>query len=210
MKMKTKIRQLTMGFVVAAMLAIGAGMAVSAPPPPGGETAGRGIQGPPPNVTQLRYSEEEIKAALEFVKNNDPTFYEELLNIQKNLPGEFNIIIGETVERNRDLERLKKESPEEYNDVMLILDYEKRERDLSRQYREAASAEEKSRIETELTGVLKELFDLNLKQRQRELQRLEKELKNIKDEIEKRKTNKDKIIKNRFDEVTGKNDYLRW
>lgn len=208
--MKTKLMRTLFVSVVVVCGALMPRMAVCGPQPPGEP----GMQGapmhPPPEVTQLRYSEEEIQDVLDFIETNDPTVYQELMNVKEKMPGEFNIIIGEAVEHKRELDRLQRESPEEYEDVMQIMDYERRERDLSRQYREATDAAGKSGIEAELKGVIKELFDLKLKQRQRELQRLEQELKNIKDEIEKRRTNKDKIIQTRFDEVTGKNDSLRW
>ena len=207
--MKTKLMQTLLACVVVMGCALMPRMAVCEPPPPG-EPGMRGAPAPPPEVMQLRYSEEEIQDVLDFIETNDPTTYQELMNIKEKMPGEFNIIIGEAVEHKRELDRLKRESPEEYDDVMKIMDYESRERDLSRQYREAPDANDKSRIEAELKGVIKELFDLKLKQRQRELQRLEQELKNIKDEIEKRRINKEQIIQNRFDEITGKNDSLRW
>ena len=163
-----------------------------------------------PQGRQLRFSEEEIAQALEEIKAQDPEFYENLMRMKENMPGEYQIILYETIERKRELERLKEENPELYQDMVKREEYERRERELSRKYRDAETDADKKKIETELKTVLNELFDLNLKMRRREVEELENRIKEIKSDIEERKKDKDKVIELHLKDITGQNDHLRW
>jgi hypothetical protein len=178
------------------------------PDSPGGQ-GGPGAQG---NMMpfQLRYSEEEVQNVLKQVEKDDPEFYTELINLKEKMPGEFQNIIRDLIEESRGLQELKDHDPEAYKEALKTKSLERKERQLSRKYRESKNDAEKKDIEADLKPVLDELFDLHLKQRQREVKRLEEQLAKIKQDIEERKENKDKIIENRLADLIGKNEMMRW
>ena len=155
-------------------------------------------------------TDEEKAELLKTLKTEEPELYNELTRIKQDIPERYEMMLRQIAQRQRDLENLKQRDPEAYQDALEIQKLEVKERSLTRQYREAQSNEERTKIEQELMLILSELFDLSLTRRQQEVKRLEEEIKRVKQEIQKRKDNKDAIIQKHFDEITGKDDGMRW
>ncbi|HPZ09562.1 MAG TPA: hypothetical protein PL110_15780 [Candidatus Eremiobacteraeota bacterium] len=61
-----------------------------------------------------------------------------------------------------------------------------------------------------LEGITSELFTLKQKEFQRDADNLEKKLKHMGEVIAEREKNKDIIIKDPVDKLTGKSEYLKW
>jgi molecular chaperone GrpE (heat shock protein) len=79
-----------------------------------------------------------------------------------------------------------------------------------RRYRQATQASERTQIRTNLAAALDELFDLRERHRQEMIERLEKELQNLRQTTEKRRQSKDRIVQNRLEDLLGTDDDLRW
>ena len=73
-----------------------------------------------------------------------------------------------------------------------------------------ASQENKQYLKNKILPMLEMLFDLKEKQREMEVNMLEKELTQLKESLIVRKKNKDDIILRRFSELTGTDEYLDW
>ncbi len=81
--------------------------------------------------------------------------------------------------------------------------------ELSRSYHEAPSAEMREKIRGELRAKLEVLFDAREKDRQANVERMEGEMNRLKDALKQREENRDTIIDERLNEMTG-SDTLKW
>jgi len=107
------------------------------------------------------------------------------------------------------LKELMKKDGEAFKVIVRKLELEDKSAELSRKYRDADD-NEKTSIEKELTGILTELFSLRQKESQLKADRMEKDLKHMREVISEREKNKDIIIKDGLDKLTGKAEYLEW
>ncbi len=76
-------------------------------------------------------------------------------------------------------------------------------------YKNDANAD-KSKIKKELTKKLNELFTLKEQNKKQDVERLEKKLKDLKKSLSVRNDHKDEIIKRRFNQLIGEEEYLDW
>ncbi len=135
------------------------------------------------------------------------------------------------------LEKLKKEKPEEFEELMKLREQEPAEFrkrisalarqhfqkrrlsnmppeerrciELSRKYAETEDPAAKEKVKAELEEAVQQAFDARIRQRLERLERMEKELKRIREQIEERKAHRDKICQTRVEELTRDPRY-RW
>jgi len=81
--------------------------------------------------------------------------------------------------------------------------------ELSRAYRHTDNAEERAGIKQELSAKVAELFDLQEKQREEMIGKMEQKLGSLKAVLEQRRTNRQEIIDRRIQELTD-GDPLAW
>jgi uncharacterized protein YicC (UPF0701 family) len=81
---------------------------------------------------------------------------------------------------------------------------------LGQKVRRAPDEEAKKQAASELKEVLNKLFDLRQEEREKNVQQIERDLRELRESLEKRKAKRDDIIKRRFDELTGKAQMLDW
>jgi hypothetical protein len=81
---------------------------------------------------------------------------------------------------------------------------------LAHQYVEAKKEDEKREIRKHLTEVLNQQFDLHIKQQQKELDDLEKQIAKLKDVVRKRLDAKSTIIERRLEQVIQDAEGLGW
>lgn len=174
---------------------------------PGGPMGPEG-QGRPMNMP--RVSDKEILATMNQLKTDDPQMYEDLTQLKTRDPQRFRMQITQMVMRDRDMKRMEKNDPEAYKTLTQIRKLEGQERATARKYRETDSDAEKALILKDLKSVADDLFDLNLRMRQKEIEMLQKQIDRVKQDIANRKKNKSAIIQKHIDDITGKNDTLRW
>jgi hypothetical protein len=122
-----------------------------------------------------------------------------------------------------DLLKVKELDPEQYKELLHDAQFahydmftgfmDDLERDLYKSERKKyqhLSQNEKQNLQSEMRTKLGILFDLKEKQREMEVQMLEKELAQLKESLIVRKKNKDDIILRRLSELTGTDEYLDW
>jgi hypothetical protein len=75
--------------------------------------------------------------------------------------------------------------------------------DAAERFKNADNPAEKAGIRENLVRLVNEHFDVRQKRRELEIQRLEEELKNLREAIEKRSAARDKIVERRLEELIG-------
>lgn len=175
------------------------------PGPPGMPFSGDHPPGPPPELT-----EDQIAKMMEFAKEYFPTFYSHSQEIKDINPEEYKKLILERFPMIMELLGLKGKEPELFNVVVKNIEMEDKSGYLSMKYIESSDETEKANIERELKTLLAELFPLKQKEEKIKADKMEEEVKKIRELIEQREANKDTIIQDRLNELTGKNQYLKW
>jgi hypothetical protein len=107
------------------------------------------------------------------------------------------------------MQDLQENNPEMYQAEKTIHQLEQEVNSLAVAVRKIASKDSAKQHET-LKAKLGELFDLREKKREMEARQIEAELKNIRELLAKRKTNRDAIIQKRLKELTGENEGQEW
>ncbi|MEQ8186871.1 MAG: hypothetical protein ABRQ39_02775 [Candidatus Eremiobacterota bacterium] len=164
-----------------------------------------GHPGPPPVLNEKQKSE-----VLSFIQKYMPSNYETLGEIKEVDPGRYNQILLENYRIMTDLRELANIDGEAYKDSLKAIKLEDESIKLARKYRKAREEEEKGQISKKLKSILSELFDLREKERARRIKQLEQELARLKESLNNRKKNKDTIVQQRMDELTGKKENLQW
>ena len=80
---------------------------------------------------------------------------------------------------------------------------ERRTEQLVETYRQTQDENEKAQLRESLTAVVNEHLDVRQKRREREIQRLEEELKRLRQVVERRTAAREKIVSRRIDELVG-------
>lgn len=156
---------------------------------------------------------EKMKKFLEHLKDENPEKYEDLMRLRKENPDLFREKLKEHIgefiknKRGRGRERMDPETRERMKEIGGL---EKQSMELAKQYRGAETDEEKQSIAGDLKQVLVRTFDMKLLNQQKNMERLEKRLEELKNLLEKRKESRNDVIQKRFDELTGKTEHMKW
>jgi len=86
---------------------------------------------------------------------------------------------------------------------------EREARELAHNARKA-EADDRSEIESKLTDLLGQIFDMKLEQRQERMETMSKELEKLNAMISERTAARSEIIQRRFDQLLGKDDVMEW
>ena len=118
--------------------------------------------------------------------------------------------IAKTYPMMMHLKKIEKNDKEMFDLIIKKEELDAQSMDLARQYREAEDDATKASIESEMQVVLSELFDLRQKEEKCKIDKMEEKLAELKALITERDKNKDIIVQNRIDELTGKSKYTNW
>ena len=77
-------------------------------------------------------------------------------------------------------------------------------------YHRSDDEAEQKKIESDLRATLGQLFDLREKEKVQEIDRIRGRLERLEQEMKERRKNRDMIITNRLNELTGKRSYYEW
>ncbi len=110
----------------------------------------------------------------------------------------------------REMRELKQRDPERFKQQQQIAEMERRSMELGQRIRRVTDEEAKKSATTELKEVLSKLFDLRQQEREKSLQQLEREVKEVREALEKRKAKRDEMIQRRFEQLTGKAELMEW
>jgi hypothetical protein len=180
---------------------------------------GQGPEGEDPNRPQpprdkqpvkKELSETETAEVVAWLKENDPARATKSEEIKTKSPKDYARFISECyMQMQRDREMAEK-NPEEYERMAKTRKLESECFQLAEQYRNAKDEAAKKGLKDQMTQKLSDLFDAREAERAQKIKRQEEELKRLKDELEKRKVNKQGIVEKRLQEMTGEQGDLGW
>ena len=147
--------------------------------------------------------------ALAYVKEMSPSKYERLSKLKIIRPLEYKENILRIIEEKMRMDEIKIVDPERFEQILRQQKLDQKSWQLAEKYK-GADAKSKETIKKELVSTLNELFDLKEADKIREIARLENELKKLKDMIDSRNKNRERIIDKRFNEMMGQPEYLEW
>ncbi len=156
---------------------------------------------------------EKMEKFLEHLKDENPEKFEDLMRLKEENPDLFREKLREHVGefiKNKQRKGRERMDPETRERMKERGELEKQSMRLAEQYRGAETDEEKQTIAEDMKAVLVRAFDMKLLNQQKNVERLEKRLKELKDLLNKRKESRDDVIQKRFDELTGKAEHLKW
>jgi hypothetical protein len=110
----------------------------------------------------------------------------------------------------REMRELKQRDPDRFRQQQQMAELERRSMEMGQKVRHATEEEAKKRATMELKEMLDKLFDLRQQEREKSLQQLEREVKDVREALEKRKAKRDEMIQRRFDQLTGKAELMEW
>ena len=146
----------------------------------------------------------EMKSKFEEIKKLNKDKYYQLLR-QTNFYGLWSVsedapvaISGNFFNSSERSEQYKKQKELEINVELLALKYKN------------ANSSEQSKIKSDLSNTLSQLFEMREAQKQEEVKQLEKRLQDLKESLQMRKQNKEEIVNRRIQELLGNSKYLRW
>jgi hypothetical protein len=165
---------------------------------------------PPDMVDPPYWTEEEEKSALDFAKQIAPKRYEKMMELKSKNSFKYWKMFTGLIKKYRFLERLKEKDPENYDRRIKEIKLEEKVHELIENFKKSTNDSEKKKIKDELKNILNEIFDIRQANREADVKRIEKDLKELKDNISQRKNNKDKIIDKHLQDILGEKDSLEW
>ncbi|MDO8806188.1 MAG: hypothetical protein Q7R35_17365 [Elusimicrobiota bacterium] len=143
------------------------------------------------------FMEDEIMAV---VTKHDPAFAKKLGNLRESAPRKYKMVL---MMSGKMLGMAKMEQDESLEkDAVRGMSLEFESKELSLKYDKAPDADKKA-IKDSLRGILAELFDLKTKGQELRVKFMEKEMAKLRKNLESRKLNKDKIVGQRLEQMTG-------
>lgn len=119
-------------------------------------------------------------------------------------------VLRATARQLREMKELKERDPERFKLAMRIAEMDRHAAELGQNVRRAPEGDAKRQAATELKEVLNKLFDLRQEEREKNVQQIERDLKDLRESLEQRKAKRDEIIQLRFDQLTGKAALMEW
>lgn len=163
-----------------------------------------------PQQDVLYLTPEQEREAIEYIREVYPDRVENLLAIKERRPLLYRRFLSRGYREMRHLEELKEKDPERYDQRMEEKRLDEDARNLARQYRESDDESEKARLKDELKVLLDRIFDYRQRNRQFEIEKLERRLAELKETNQQRLDNKDEIVRRRLDQMLGRQREWEW
>jgi hypothetical protein len=185
--------------------------ALPSPPPQSGQNGLR-RQKPlaQPQQDVLYLTPEQEREAIAYIREVYPDRLENLLAIKERRPLLYRRFLSRGYREMRHLEEMKEKDPERYDQRMEEKRLDEDARNLARQYRESDDESEKARLKDELKVLLDRIFDYRQRNRQFEIEKLERRLAELKETNQQRLDNKDEIVQRRLDQMLGRQREWEW
>lgn len=106
------------------------------------------------------------------------------------------------------MEALRQMDPEMYELVTKDMELERRSHEMARRARLTSKEEDRERAREQLLKLAREHFEVRQQRRELHLERLEQEIKHLRESHEKRAKMQDEVIERRVNELLGKRDDL--
>lgn len=195
-------------------------------PPPGGPPIGppeangqinpAGGPIPPGNIPggmppcPPKLLKEDLEKADKFLKENDPVKYKDIQEIKGKDELLYEKIMSEVFRDMIFLERMKKENPDLYKNIIEEKRMESSLHSILRTLKSEKNAEKIKSLKEDVKKCLSKIFDLRQAAREDRLKKLEGDIQELRKKNESRKKNKDKIVELRYMEVMGRFQDLEW
>jgi hypothetical protein len=162
----------------------------------------------PAPIGELPMPENDV---LMWVGQNLPQSLPDLERLKQESPQEFEQQIRGLTNLIRHIEGVKQRDPEMFARLLKAENLERESWKVAQEIAQTQDAGAKKQLTAKLQNMLAEIFESRLASRMMEIQTLEQELQNMKAMIEKRKANKAEIIKRHLDEMLSvRDESLNW
>jgi hypothetical protein len=158
----------------------------------------------------MELSNEELAKLMKFYQQIDPDIKIKMNRLQESEPIRYQMEIERLYREQEYLARLEKEVPERYKAAIEMRRLSAGTEKMAELYKKTAQESERSKIETDLRNTLSQLFDLKEKEKKLEIERIRDRLEKLEQEMNERHKNREIIIKNRLNELTGKGSVYEW
>lgn len=149
---------------------------------------------------------------LNFVGTHSPLFREALGELRREEPREFEEMVDDIARFMQELREVQQEDPAEA-ELMLQLEVKEMESEIiARQFHETKNQDQKAKLREQLGGRLNQLFELKQHAQEKELHYLEREMMELRERLERRAQNRDRIIERRMKDLLGdgEDDWMDW
>ncbi len=164
----------------------------------------------PPPPAGVKLSEDELETLMEFYQQIDPDIRTKLAKLKLEEAYLYQHKIAHLYHEQEYLSRLEKEVPERYKEAIEMRRLEAGTEKMAELYHRSDNESEQKKIESDLRATLGQLFDLREKEKVQEIERIRGRLERLEQEMKERRKNRDMIITNRLNELTGKRSYYEW
>ena len=164
----------------------------------------------PPAPTPVKLSDEEYEALLKFYQQIDPDIRTKMGKLKVDEPYMHQHMLEHLYQEQIYLSRLEKEVPERYKEAIEMRRISAGTEKMAELYKQTDDNSEKKKIEADLRHMLGQLFDLREKEKVQEIERIRNRLGKLEQEMQERRKNREIIINNRLNELTGKRVYYEW
>jgi Rad3-related DNA helicase len=165
---------------------------------------------PVPPMAEIRLTEKDLQYIYQYMSEIDPEGAKRLKDLQLKDKYHFDRQMQHLYREVMFLKRLKLEEPERYQESIKLRKLSRESGNLAESYRKSTDESEKEKIKQELRPILGRLFDLREKEKQAEIKRIKEHLVRLQNKIAERNINKQLIIQNRLDQLTGKGNLYEW
>lgn len=141
--------------------------------------------------------EEKVLAV---IKKHDPAFAKKVVEMREATPAKYKVVMQLSGKLLGAVKAQQDESLEKDAVRALALEFESKE--LSLKHNKASDTDKKA-IKAQLKTVLAELFDLKTKAQELRAKNMQDDINRLKQNLDKRKTNKAKIVDQRLEQLTG-------
>lgn len=152
----------------------------------------------PPRDRGRELTEAETAEVLEFVKEHWPEYHARMLQVKEENPRRFRMIVRAAAHRMNQLQGMSEEERDaRVRESKLKIEIYR----LSQEYRQARNPEDKLALKKEIRTNVAEAFDLEQKVREYGLERLESQLRQLREQLKKRDEQRGEIIDERVEDI---------
>lgn len=160
-------------------------------------------------IPESAMSDEEQARARQFLVDLIPEINAVLTDLENENPRAFLRELRRASREMQMLKRQKKRGGEEYENSKKRITLDHKTQMLAYRYQKANDSE-KAALKKQMRPLLDQLFDLKEIERERQVQRLEKKLEDLRASLKNRKSNKSRIIEKRMEKLLRIDRDLRW
>ncbi|MBI4616264.1 MAG: hypothetical protein HY720_21805 [Planctomycetes bacterium] len=163
---------------------------------------------------------EVVEKVLRHAREEGPEHFEKLSRLREENPDEFFRVVRKIAEELERRHREEKDGephgerpgddPEAREHMKRQEELERRAKEIAEAFRRADGAEQREELRGKLRETLGAIFEMREQMRRRELERLQHEIEEMRQALERRRENREAIIEKRLREMTGEGDDLDW